>query len=197
MVRTALLSLLCFPAIACAAGPGRMYASKAAMAPMTPATSGGTVAADQSTMAIPEQLVIEGSVSLQVEEINDLVPSLHAFVDGAGGRIINEAVSGAATSWNAQLKIRIPPGKVEELVAFLGKKGEILDKRINAQDVSKQMFDQDLAIKNLRTTLDRLTALMRPARPPARSPRRPPRTARPAPPPETEPSSRPFPRAPR
>ncbi len=111
-------------------------------------------------MQIPEAIVIEGSLALEVEEIKDVVPALRAQVEAVGGRIILENVSGAETSWSANIKLRLPPDKVEQVVAFLASRGEIASKHISATDVSKQLFDQDLAIKNLRTTLDRLTALM-------------------------------------
>jgi len=111
-------------------------------------------------MAIPEALVIEGTLGVEVGEINDIVPSLRATVESLGGRVVSEEVSGAEQSWSAQLKLRLPPDKVETVVGFLAGRGDITTKRINATDVSKQLFDQELAIKNLRTTLDRLTVLM-------------------------------------
>ncbi|MBA3539680.1 MAG: DUF4349 domain-containing protein [Deltaproteobacteria bacterium] len=135
------------------------------MSPAPVATStGGAPAAmaggGGSTMQIPEAMVIEGSIALEVGEINDIVPALRAQVEAIGGRVINESISGGERSWSAHLKLRLPPAKVEEVVAFLAKRGDILSKNVSATDVSKQMFDQELAIKNLRTTLDRLTQLM-------------------------------------
>jgi len=127
-----------------------------ALAP-SPIASGGAAPA---AMQIPEALVIEGSIAIEVGEIADIVPALRAQVEGLGGRVIHEAISGGELSWSAQLKLRLPPAKVEEVVAFLAKRGDITSKNVTATDVSKQLFDQDLAIKNLRTTLDRLTQLM-------------------------------------
>src|SRR5262245_59552246 len=125
-------------------------------APASVATGGAP-----TTTQIPEQLVIEGTLTVEVEETTDVRPSLRALVEGAGGRVINEVVSGAEKSWNAQIKIRVPPNKVDDVVGFLAKRGEITDKRITATDVSKQLFDQEIALKNLRTTLDRLHELMK------------------------------------
>lgn len=154
------LLILALVSTACAAG-GRPYAAAmspsmaAPGAPVGPASGG-----DAAAMQIPEAMVIEGTLSLEVEEIKDVVPALRAQVEAVGGRIINENVSGAATSWSANIRLRLPPEKVQQVVDFLGTRGEITAKNISATDVSKQLFDQDLAIKNLRTTLDRLTALM-------------------------------------
>jgi len=139
---------------ATAASPSMMAAGAAG----APSSGGG--AAAPTAMQIPEALVIEGSISIAVGEINDIVPALRAQVEGLGGRVIHEAVTGAELSWSAQLKLRLPPAKVEDIVAFLAKRGDITSKNVTATDVSKQLFDQELAIKNLRTTLDRLTQLM-------------------------------------
>lgn len=109
---------------------------------------------------IPEQMIVEGGMSLEVDEIGNVVPELRAFVTGLGGRVINESVAGAELSWSATLKLRVPPDKVEDVADWLGKHGEVTAKHISATDVSKQMFDEELAIKNLKTTLDRLTQLM-------------------------------------
>jgi len=151
----------------CACGGMAKSAAKlsAGAAPPSVAAAGGVTVAGSTggpanATLIPEALVVEGSISLEVEEIRDIVPALRAQVEAAGGRVIDERVSGAETSWTAQLKLRLPPAKVEDVATFLAKRGEITSKNISATDVSKQLFDQDLAIKNLRTTLDRLTQLM-------------------------------------
>ena len=149
---------------ACGAAP-RMHA----MAPAPPslaaptatgaagiASAGGTPLATQ----LPEQLVIEGTVSIEVDEPGDVVPATHAEVARLGGRVIEESVSGAEASWSAQLKLRVPPDQVDPVLAFLAHRGRIVDKHITATDVSRQMFDQDIALKNLHVTLDRLTQLM-------------------------------------
>jgi hypothetical protein len=151
---------LVFVSTACGAAAPR--AAMMAQAPAAIATGGGAAPASATPTAtqIPEQLVIEGTLSVQVDEIGDVVPQLHALVESRGGRVIEEDVTGAEKSWNAQLKLRLPPDKVEEVVAFLAKRGEILDRHITASDVSKQLFDQEIALKNLHTTLDRLTQVM-------------------------------------
>jgi hypothetical protein len=145
-----------------AAGCGSALQSKFAMGGSAlpqanaPATGGSTPLATQ----IPEQLVIEGSLEVEVDEIGDVVPAIRAHVEQLGGRVITESVTGAERSWSAELKLRLRPDKVEDIVRFLAQRGEIATKHITATDVSKQLFDQDLALKNLRATLDRLTQLM-------------------------------------
>jgi hypothetical protein len=141
-------------------------AAKSSMT-MTPAAVGTTgsgaptvVASDATTTQIPEQLVIEGSMTVEVGEVGDIVPSLRKIVEEGGGRVITEQVFGGETSWSATLKLRLPPDKVDVVVDWLAKRGDILDKSINATDVSRQLFDQELALENLQATSDRLQALL-------------------------------------
>src|SRR3954465_2136201 len=97
-----LAALLPFLLVACAAGPGYKAAAVQSMAPAPQAAGGVSVATGGATGAtpmIPEALVIEGSISLEVGEISDIVPALRAQVEAAGGRVISENVSGAETSW--------------------------------------------------------------------------------------------------
>jgi Domain of unknown function (DUF4349) len=152
-MRPSLIAIVVCVLGSCGAGYG---GAARAVAPGPVAPAAGAAAPIQTA----EQLVIEGTVSVQVGEIADVVPAVRALVEAAGGRVVNEAVRGAETSWTAELKVRVPPAKLDELIALLAARGEIVDKRITATDVSKQLFDQELALTNLRTTLARLTQLM-------------------------------------
>jgi hypothetical protein len=133
---------------------------------MTPASVGAATGGssmpvtDGSTMAIPEQLVVEGAMTLEVGEVGDLVPQLRTLVEEGGGRVISEEVFGGETSWRATVKLRLPPAKVDEVVRWLSGRGDVLDKRINATDVSRELFDMELALTNLQATSDRLQALL-------------------------------------
>lgn len=131
---------------------------------LTPATAGSTaptvVASDATTTQIPEQLVVEGSMTVEVQEVGDIVPALRKVVEDGGGRVITEQVLGGETSWSATLKLRLPPERVEEVVSWLASRGDIVEKSINATDVSRQLFDQELALENLQATSDRLQALL-------------------------------------
>ncbi len=131
------------------------------LAQATGAASASVAApADPAAALIPEQLVIEGALFVEVTEVGDLVPALRAHVEAAGGRVLTEEVSGGETSWSANLKLRLPPEQVESVVTWLAGRGDIIDKRINATDVSRTLFDQDLALENLQATSDRLQALL-------------------------------------
>ncbi|KAB2897183.1 MAG: DUF4349 domain-containing protein [Kofleriaceae bacterium] len=155
-----LISSLVFLASCAMGGMAKSPAMTSAAVGAAPSGAPTVTASDATTTQIPEQLVVEGSLVVEVGEVGDIVPGLRTFVEAAGGRVITEQVSGGETSWSATLKLRLPPAQVEPVVAWLAGRGDILDKRINATDVSRELFDQELALENLTATSDRLQALL-------------------------------------
>jgi hypothetical protein len=167
LIFPSLLSLAVFHSTACAGG--RMAPRSAAQVAFDGQSNGGGAASSQSAIttgsdtaltAIPEQLVIEGTLRVEVDKIVDLVDALRTQVNTAGGRVVLESVNGAETSWSATLKLRLPPSSVDAVVTWLGQRGTIVEKLITANDVSKELFDQELEITNQQAALDRLTKLM-------------------------------------
>lgn len=141
-------------------GASKSMAMSPAAVGAVPGGGPTVTASDATTTQIPEQLVVEGFLTVEVGEVGDIVPGLRKLVEDGGGRVITEEVSGGETSWSASLKLRLPPAQVEPVVAWLAGRGDILDKRINATDVSRELFDQELALENLQATSDRLQALL-------------------------------------
>ena len=129
----------------------------AAAAPAVAATTTGA-------QALPERLVVEGAIYLEVDDPEDTARALRAEVERAGGRVLSERVServdGAAESWRANIRLRLPPAQVEVVVGWLDRQGDITSKRIEASDVSRTLFDQEIALGNLTTTLERLRKLL-------------------------------------
>jgi hypothetical protein len=124
--------------------------------PAAPAVAATTTAAQ----ALPERLVVEGAIFLEVDDPEDTARALRAEVERAGGRVLSERVDGAAESWRANIRLRLPPQQVEMVVSWLDRQGDITSKRIEASDVSRTLFDQEIALGNLTTTLDRLRKLL-------------------------------------
>ena len=150
--------LLAYLLTACAAGGHAMAKGSPSTPGAAPIATSGDAA--PSTVQLPEQLVVEGSLTVEVGEVGDLIAALRAQVETGGGRVIAEEVSGGETSWSAHLRLRLPPAQVEPTVAWLAGRGDVLDKQITATDVSRTLFDQDLALTNLRATSARLQQLL-------------------------------------
>ena len=146
------------------AGSGETVALAADAAPAeaaaAPAPGAPAAATETAARSLPERLVVEGAVFLEVDDPEATARALRQEVERAGGRVLSERVDGAAESWRASIRLRLPPPQVEIVVAWLDRQGDITSKRIEATDVSRTLFDQEIALGNLTTTLDRLRKLL-------------------------------------
>lgn len=107
-----------------------------------------------------EQLVIEAWIDLSTEHVARAVSAIRARVEASGGRVVSENVSGSGESAaSAALEVRVPPAQAVATTEWLGTLGAVTSKRVLASDVSKTLFDQDLALQNLRLTMERLQKL--------------------------------------
>lgn len=122
------------------------------------------VATDVSTTrAEPElkkAIVVEGWITLEVEEVPQVADHIRARVQELGGSIVNDQMTGGERSWSGYMKVKLPPETVQGFVAWLGQTGDITSKRIQGTDVSRTLFDQAIALENLQLTLDRMRKLL-------------------------------------
>lgn len=127
--------------------------------PPTPATP--AVRPTPTRPAKPAQaLVVEGWLSVEVKDVPTTAQQIRDHVGQAGGRITNDQISGGARSVSGHLKIKLPPERVDDFLAWLDKRGTINNKRIQGTDVSRTLFDQAIALENLQLTLDRMRKLL-------------------------------------
>ncbi len=136
--------------------PSMAYApgGNAAPSPVAPADPSGAARLPD------EKLVVTGFLSLTVDDGPAALKTIRASVETAGGRVVHEEESGEDHGWTGHLTLRLPPGQVTAFVDGLDQVGQITVRRIEASDVSREYFDQELALENNRVTLDRLQALL-------------------------------------
>lgn len=136
-------------------------AGGAAPAPAPAPAGPATVATGSSPVPVlKEQLVVEAWLSVEVEDAAATTRALHTLVEQSEGRIVSEQVSGAAESWSASIQLRLPPRAVNSVIDWLAQQGDVTSKRIQGTDVSKTLFDQEIALQNLTLTLERLRKLL-------------------------------------
>lgn len=133
-----------------------------APAPAPPPAGPATVVtpAGSQVPVLKEQVVVEAWLSVEVEDAAATTTALHALVEKSEGRIVSEQVTGAAESWSASIQLRLPPRAVNSVIDWLGTQGDITSKRLQGTDVSKTLFDQEIALQNLTLTLERLRKLL-------------------------------------
>jgi hypothetical protein len=74
--------------------------------------------------------------------------------------VVHDSQNGRGHDWTAHLTVRLPPGDVDALLEQLREVGRVMSRRIEASDVSRTYFDQEIALQNLRLTLERLQKLL-------------------------------------
>jgi hypothetical protein len=122
-------------------------------------TGGGAAPATPITPTIvvaPEQLVVEMWLDVQVDDAVKTAAQIGERVVAAGGRVVSSNAEGTAS---VALVLRVPPGKTAEIATWLAAHGRVESKRTLATDVSKEIFDRDLALQNLRLEMVRLEKL--------------------------------------
>jgi hypothetical protein len=119
-----------------------------------------TTTTESLTPTINEKLVIEGYIDMHADNVIETVEAIRTRITAAGGYIVDETVHGSeSAATNATLQLRVPPAQATSLAGWLGTLGVVTAKRMAATEVSKTLFDQELAIKNLELTMGRLQAL--------------------------------------
>lgn len=108
------------------------------------------------------QVIKTGSVTITVPRPADAADEAARIVESAGGRI-DSRTERAATDGDkgsASLTVRIPSAKLTATLEKLESLGTVEDVAISSDDVTGQSQDLDARISALRTSVDRLLALM-------------------------------------
>jgi hypothetical protein len=142
-------------------------AQDAAGAPMARDSAGGAV-----TVASEREVITTGSLSVTVEHPAAAADDAARIVEQAGGRVdartenprpqplTGEKLDADAETDRAQLTLRIPSAVLTGTLADLKKLGTVQDSSLTSQDVTAQSQDLDARVTALRTSVDRLVALM-------------------------------------
>jgi hypothetical protein len=124
------------------------------------ANGASDVPAEAQAILEKENRVIEGWLEIKVERVAETAAAIRARVESSNGRVMDEQLGGDATSRYGRVQVKIPPAEVDAFLAWIEKQGDLHGKRIQSTDVSRQLFDQVIALDNLQRTLDRLRALL-------------------------------------
>jgi hypothetical protein len=118
------------------------------------------VPAEAQAILQREHRVITGTLELTVERVAETAATIRGHVESIGGRVMSEQLGGDVTSRFAQLQVKVPPAQVDAFLAWIEKTGDLRGKQLQSTDVSRQLFDQVIALDNLQRTLDRMRALL-------------------------------------
>jgi hypothetical protein len=127
----------------------------------SPPPGSGPPASGAAAASGPQMRTISGEVTAVSNDVAGLVAAVRAHTGEVGGSVAREDVSGDAQHRQASLELRLPPPAVSAFIDWLGGRAAIETRHLEDDDVSRQSFDRDVAIRNLEVTLERLRELTR------------------------------------
>lgn len=107
---------------------------------------------EKEAPAEPAMVVYLGYLKLRVKRLLEAVDAITALTQAAGGYV--ESLSARV------MVVRIPASDFEKVMDSLAAKGEVLDRRVKALDVSAQFTDLGARLQVAREARDRLLRLL-------------------------------------
>jgi hypothetical protein len=132
-------------------------AATAQPAPVLQGTSGTTVSAPAEAARMIE---IEGRLTVQVEDVERAADRLRRATLASGGDVVEEALQDAASAPRAQMQLRVPSARADDLLREIAAVGTVTSRQVTAKDVGKQYFDATLRLENLSWTLARFEQIL-------------------------------------
>jgi hypothetical protein len=139
---------------------GRAPSAGLSAAEPPPSGSAETAAAGGAAPAA-EMRTIAGEVTAVTGDVTGVVAAIRVHAAEVGGTIAREDVSGDAQHRQATAVLRLPPAATSAFIDWLGRRAAIETSHVEDNDVTRQFFDRDVAIRNLEVTLERLRDLAR------------------------------------
>ncbi|HEY4394349.1 MAG TPA: DUF4349 domain-containing protein [Polyangia bacterium] len=119
----------------------------------------GRVSASAPPPTAHEKVIVSGQVSISTDDVAGMAAAVRAEALSLGGEIAGDNFNGDPTNANASVELRLPPEQVSPFIDWLASRATLEARRLSTQDVSRQVFDQALAIHNLEITMARLQEL--------------------------------------
>jgi len=112
----------------------------------------------------PEEMIdIEARVTIKVDDVDRAAKSVRALVVQHGGAVSLDSQSSSERSQD-QLNVRIPSARFEQFFDALGTVGTIRQREVKMSDVTLEVHDADVVLRNLEATLKRYEAILQQAK---------------------------------
>ena len=98
------------------------------------------------------QVIYNGAMALQVADVDEAEDEVAAIAKGMGGWL--QKIE------RPRVTVRVPAAKFEETMTALGELGQVVDKKVEASDVTDQFLDLKLRLKNAEKVRARFAALL-------------------------------------
>src|SRR5262249_42510137 len=103
-----------------------------------------------------------GAMDLIVKNPAEAAEKIRRLAESAGGFLVNSQVSGADAASTAEVVIRVPVARFEEIRAEIRKLGlRVESDRLEVQDVTKDYVDREARLRNLRAQEQQYLAILK------------------------------------
>jgi hypothetical protein len=151
-----------------AAGGAGSKAEEAAAGAAPSAQSGARDAggsgdqAQQSAAKVPAMHIIRtATLTLQVKDVPKAVEAAQQAAESAGGVVGNETTDRDVDGHErSRIVLRVPQEEYGSVLADLEGAGKLVERRVEAKDVTDQVVDVEARIKSQRASIERVRALM-------------------------------------
>lgn len=107
------------------------------------------------------QIVKTGSMTLEVDSIDNALAQAQATIEGLGGYIASSNRYGSGDETSASITFRLPVARWDDALTAMRDLGlRIISEQTNTADVTSQVVDLDARVTNLRATETALLAIM-------------------------------------
>ena len=93
-----------------------------------------------------------GSLSLEVNDVDDALTRVTTIIEGAGGYISSSSRSGEGQYLYLSVTLRVPAAEFSAVMASLRSEGEVLYEDIYSYEVTMQVLDLEARLENLRAS---------------------------------------------
>jgi len=113
------------------------------------------------------KIVYTGSMDLQTKEFDEALAAITDLVNGAGGYISSQEVTGRSLTYRgnyyerrANLTVRVPAAKFEDLMTGVAGICNVTDRSVWTDDISERYYDAEAHLTTLRLQEERLLEIL-------------------------------------
>lgn len=169
-----IISILVLTACGGSAGSDESAASRSAETALADTGGQGKATDQQALEADPDQgtkqapavtrqaIISTGTVALEAKNVAKARTQVQHVTDKHSGQVTEQetGTDEDGRPGHARMVLRIPSASFDEAMAELEKLGTLVDSSTTATDVTTEVIDTDVRVKNARTSIERIRALL-------------------------------------
>lgn len=116
--------------------------------------------AQASVEEAPREIIRNADIAVRVTDVRQSALRAGDIAADAGGRTASQSIMTQGEAVYADLTLRVPADRLDEVLGELSSLGDVQSLNITAEDVTTQAIDLDARIEALQTSVDRLEVLL-------------------------------------